>query len=305
MSIYVSSKSKHANLWRELAKAVEISSSWIHQAFPLTRATPEDYSEMWRTRTEEIVLSSAFVLLYDWDVSTTASLGHNFVEVGIALVAGIPVFIAAPGKDQSILSLDLTSWMFHPSVRLLSTANNALDECVKQAVAESLHANTDETANLVKVATYRGDDLSRYTLEFEDGFASLPVGTALYAKVDPSEKEEDPYMSLLTATSSEELAAFEEDMYKDQPVSFTLNGEKHTLTPGVENYREISAACLAEMAKVGLDQLRIYVYFPHDSTGRTINAAESVLIENGTRILVDSEHTVRAFPGFCISHDNS
>lgn len=113
--IYVASRAsvpERAAMWRALrAEGWPIVSSWIDEDGP---GQTDDMGELW-TRIAEEVMSAAGLVLYV--ESGDFPLKGALVEVGMAIAAGVPVVVVAPGVSIEPKSCrPIGSWMRHPLV---------------------------------------------------------------------------------------------------------------------------------------------------------------------------------------------
>jgi hypothetical protein len=104
--IYISSRVKHAELWRAYRDAGwPIISTWINQAGP----TPH-----WLNIQSEIAQCQVLLL---YVVENDFPLKGALVEVGMALALNKTVVACAPGVQLEAESLrPLGSWLLHPRV---------------------------------------------------------------------------------------------------------------------------------------------------------------------------------------------
>lgn len=106
ISIYPSSKVKHAPMWRELQQKVPnvfFNARWLKRAEKESELSVDDMRHLWMECMQDISSSEA-LLLYAEDGDT---LRGALVEVGMALAMGKPVVLA---MDQKIMR-DYGTWM--------------------------------------------------------------------------------------------------------------------------------------------------------------------------------------------------
>lgn len=145
-SIYVSSKSEHAEMWR-LARDSDypgIFSSWINENTGLSGQGSQP--PPWVNVLSEI--SRCYALVLFWDMENDWNLKGSYVEVGMAIALGVPVFVAAPETKDELATEDydedydeyedettdrsLGHWTNHPNVIVL-TNEHALEQCLRLA----------------------------------------------------------------------------------------------------------------------------------------------------------------------------
>lgn len=121
--IYVASRVRHAETWRwwRDSAGVPIISTWIDEA---GEGETGDFAELWSRITSE-VLSAERVVFF-------ASQGDPpfkgaFIEIGIALGAGIPVTVVLDQIELEPRSCrPIGSWINHPLVTMEPTLVQAL-----------------------------------------------------------------------------------------------------------------------------------------------------------------------------------
>ncbi|MBK3780429.1 hypothetical protein G3A43_09340 [Paraburkholderia aspalathi] len=112
-----------AAMWRYLrdVEGWAIVSSWIDEAGEGETAS---FAELW-TRIEREVRGAERLVLYV--EGTDFPLKGGLVEVGIALSAGVKVFVVAPGVEIEARSCrPVGSWIHHPLVRVVPDMAAAL-----------------------------------------------------------------------------------------------------------------------------------------------------------------------------------
>lgn len=110
--IYVCSRTKHAPMWRRMADGFPIGCSWIHHE-------GEADSTLWDNIVNEVAKSTAVVI---YARPEDFPLKGAFVEVGVALCMGIPVYAAFPEIDLSLVG----SWVKHSDVEVVSGLDTAM-----------------------------------------------------------------------------------------------------------------------------------------------------------------------------------
>lgn len=110
--IYVASKCRHAHMWRSLRDEEQfpINSTWIDEA---EKGQTQSYTELWMRIDREIKEADAFVLYVH---PADDALKGAFVEVGIALALGKPVYAVHPGVILDEHLRPIGSWLKHPNV---------------------------------------------------------------------------------------------------------------------------------------------------------------------------------------------
>ena len=112
--IYVSSKVRHAHLWRNYRDygGIPIISGWIDMEAP---TTPEGSEELWDRCLIDIARASALFLYSPLEPDDRPLMGA-LVEVGAAMAWGIPIFyVGIPGR-----------YTFEPLMRRCHTIEEAL-----------------------------------------------------------------------------------------------------------------------------------------------------------------------------------
>ncbi len=115
MRIYVASKVVHAPQWKHLRDVhkINITSSWIDESGP---GQTDSMRELWGRIEAEIDLCDRLVLYVEM---SDQPLKGAFVEVGMALAMGKPVWIIPKDFIIGPNSPSLGSWVNHPSVSVL------------------------------------------------------------------------------------------------------------------------------------------------------------------------------------------
>lgn len=122
LKVYVASRVKHAPLWRNFrdVAGVQIISTWIDEA---GEGETADMSELWERILREVWLCDAVVFYVGvGDVP----LKGAYVEAGMALALGKPVFavIDEPLEPRSLRPVG--SWLHHPNVEICPTLKIAM-----------------------------------------------------------------------------------------------------------------------------------------------------------------------------------
>ena len=109
--IYVASRVHHADMWQDLGNRWPICSTWIDEA---GEGETSDLSELWVRIHREIASSNAMVLyVRDGDLP----LKGAFIETGMAIACGVPIFAVVNGITLEPRSLrPIGSWLNHPLV---------------------------------------------------------------------------------------------------------------------------------------------------------------------------------------------
>lgn len=123
MKIYIASRTKHAPLWRETrAQGIGIISSWINEA---GEGETADLSELW-TRVQREVRGADRLVFYA--EAGDFPLKGALIEVGMALMIGVPVYVVLREVNLEPRSLrPVGSWLNHPGVHQ-ATLDDALSE---------------------------------------------------------------------------------------------------------------------------------------------------------------------------------
>lgn len=120
--IYVASRVKHAMFWKQArAEGAPIISSWIDEA---GEGETADFGELWTRIQQEVSTAERLVFFAQAD---DFPFKGALVEVGIALQAGVPVFLVIDpdiNLDERTLR-PLGSWAKHPGVHWVPTVHDA------------------------------------------------------------------------------------------------------------------------------------------------------------------------------------
>ena len=120
--IYVSSRMKHAELWRSCRGPFNIIASWIDET------EVECFEQLWQRMQNEIKEADAIVFLAE---KGDAPFKDVLIECGMALSMGKPVFVACKMETEDE-SRAIGSWLHHPLVTLYQT-EDALDKALVSA----------------------------------------------------------------------------------------------------------------------------------------------------------------------------
>lgn len=110
--VYVISKIKHAEMWRELRDKVNIISSWIDIE---NNEDPDVLTKMWVTFIEE-ASTCTHAIVY---VEEEEQLKGGLIELGAALAGGATVYVIGHVPE-------LRTVQFHPRVHLGSSISEVL-----------------------------------------------------------------------------------------------------------------------------------------------------------------------------------
>lgn len=139
--VYVASRAsipERGQMWRNLrASGIDITSSWIDED---GEGQTDDWGELWQRIEREVKSSQALILYAEPD---DFPLKGAFVEAGIALASGIPIFIVAPGVELGSYGCrPIGSWASHPLVSYAPSIGAALDAIRATLPAQSPEVNT-------------------------------------------------------------------------------------------------------------------------------------------------------------------
>jgi hypothetical protein len=133
--IYVASRAslpERAAMWRRLrdVEGWDICSTWIDEA---GENETGEFSELWE-RIEREIRGAERLILYvepgDFPIKGA------MIEAGIAIAAGVQIFVVAPGVDIEPRSRrPLGSWICHPLVRVVPDMAAALVNAPRRAAA--------------------------------------------------------------------------------------------------------------------------------------------------------------------------
>lgn len=125
--IYIASRAslpERSATWRRLRDidGWNIISSWIDEA---GEGQTADFGELWSRIEKEVCGAERLILYVEPD---DFPLKGALIEIGMALAAGVKVFVVAPGVKLEHRSLrPLGSWARHPLVTMASDMREALD----------------------------------------------------------------------------------------------------------------------------------------------------------------------------------
>ena len=125
-AIYVASRAsipERGAMWRNIrSDGVPIISSWIDED---GEGATSDFGELWQRILDEVTRSSLLILYAE---AGDFPLKGAFIEVGMALAAGVRVAVVLPGVTLEPLSCrPIGSWTKHPLVQIHSTVREALE----------------------------------------------------------------------------------------------------------------------------------------------------------------------------------
>lgn len=132
VGVYIASRAslqERAANWRMLRDVGgwNIISSWIDEA---GEGQTSDFSELWLRIENEIRHAERLILYVEpGDFPIKGAL----IEVGMALVLGVPVYVVAPGVHLEERSgRPLGSWIHHPRVVMRNSMADALDGAARR-----------------------------------------------------------------------------------------------------------------------------------------------------------------------------
>lgn len=122
--VYVASRVRHAAMWQlERERGARITSSWIDEAGEGETAS---LSELWERITREVLSSERLVF---FATEGDPPFKGAFIEIGIALGAGIPVTAVIDRIELEPRSFrPIGSWLNHPLVTMALSLRAALSE---------------------------------------------------------------------------------------------------------------------------------------------------------------------------------
>lgn len=132
--IYIASRAsipERSAAWRQLREAGwNISSTWIDATGD---SEPDDLGWLWHRIQNEVCSSERLILYVE---SEDLPLKGALVEVGMALAAGVKVFVVAPGVTiDPVTCRPLGSWAFHPMVTIVADMEAALEGAPRQGIS--------------------------------------------------------------------------------------------------------------------------------------------------------------------------
>lgn len=123
MGIYVASRVKHADLWRQYrSSGYNITSSWIDEA---GEGETSNFSELWERIRQEIVASDALVL---YVLKEDYPLKGALVEVGMAFAFSVPIFVFTDADLEGRTMRPIGSWILNKRVRMCSSLTLAMQK---------------------------------------------------------------------------------------------------------------------------------------------------------------------------------
>ncbi|KVP96645.1 hypothetical protein WJ97_12235 [Burkholderia ubonensis] len=166
--IYVASRAsipERAARWKHLrdVEGWHIVSTWIDEAGD---GETDDFSDLWLRIVDEIRGAERLILYVEAD---DFPLKGALIEVGIALAAGVKVFVVAPGVAIEARSRrPIGSWMDHPLVTLAPSMEAALEGAARRSRSD------EEKAALLhrvfdKIDALPADDFTRKLATYKDG----------------------------------------------------------------------------------------------------------------------------------------
>lgn len=132
--IYVSSRVHHAPMWRSLRETWPIYARWIDaadEADPNAELGENWATDLWIKNVEDAREAGAVVFYVE---EGDFPLRGAYVEVGVALGLGIPVFVVlegiglAPRSDRPV-----GSWIRHPLVTICQDIGDAMARAAERA----------------------------------------------------------------------------------------------------------------------------------------------------------------------------
>lgn len=123
--IYVASRASlpaRPAMWRQFrADGWPIISTWIDEA---EAGQTDDLGELWRRIEREVTTATALIFYAEPD---DIPLKGAYIEVGMALAAGVPVLVVTPGLNLTAPSYrPIGSWVCHPAVSFHRSPDAAL-----------------------------------------------------------------------------------------------------------------------------------------------------------------------------------
>ncbi|KQS55945.1 hypothetical protein ASG17_07795 [Brevundimonas sp. Leaf363] len=123
--VYVASRAsipERGQMWRDLrASGVNVTSTWIDEDGPGETA---DFADLWPRIQREVTSSERLVCYLEPDDFPIKGV---LIEIGMALAAGVPVFIVAPDITlEGRTFRPLGSWVKHPAVTFCATVADAI-----------------------------------------------------------------------------------------------------------------------------------------------------------------------------------
>ncbi len=178
-AIYVASRAsmpERPAMWRELrdAHGWRIVSTWIDES---DEGATASFSDLW-CRIEREIASCDVLMLYAQ--ADDFPLKGALVEVGMALSAGKPVIVVAPGVSiQGRTKKPFGSWIKHPRVTVVDSIDAA------QLLAQTARDAVDESSRLIIEARLTRDDLSAQLCAATDELVCLRTKLAALCAAEP------------------------------------------------------------------------------------------------------------------------
>lgn len=141
--IYVASRAsvpERGAMWRALrADGVPISATWIDED---GEGATGDFGELWDRIRREVTGSVALILYAE---PGDFPLKGAYVEVGMALAVGLPIYAILPGVALEQRSMrPVGSWLLHPLVEVMESVEAAVKKVLAQARYADLGFDQDE-----------------------------------------------------------------------------------------------------------------------------------------------------------------
>jgi hypothetical protein len=166
--VYIASRASipaRAARWRHLrdVDGWHIISSWIDED---GEGQTDDFSELWvRIETEIKGAERLIVYVEEGDFP----LKGAYIEAGIALAAGVPIFVVAPGVTIEPRSRrPIGSWVDHPLVKIVPDMEAALAGATRRVGAD---ARTTAAVNAAfdRIDAMSDDEFHRKLATYKDG----------------------------------------------------------------------------------------------------------------------------------------
>jgi len=157
--IYIASRASlpaRAARWKHLrdVEGCHIISSWIDEA---GEGETDDFGELW-VRIEAEVKSAERVIVYA--EPDDFPLKGAYVEAGIAISAGVPIFVVTPGVEIEPRSCrPIGSWISHPLVNVVPSIEAALEGAARRTPGPNSSSEWNS-----HISGSRADDSAKTTL---------------------------------------------------------------------------------------------------------------------------------------------
>jgi hypothetical protein len=130
--IYVASRAslpERGAMWRALrASGVPIVSSWIDED---GEGATDDFGGLWERICREVTGAAALILYAE---PGDFPLKGAYIEAGMALAAGVPVYAVLPGVDLEPRSMrPVGSWLMHPLAEVVGSVEVAVQKALDHA----------------------------------------------------------------------------------------------------------------------------------------------------------------------------